>query len=103
MGAPEPPTLPPTQPAAEAPDFPPAPQQPELGGQGDEAGNGAGISGDSQFLGPPALHKGSLGSGGMEWIMCDECNKWRQAATGTVARGPWECTMNKDPRCACCA
>lgn len=49
-------------------------------------------------VGPPALHRGGMAGTGSEWIACDECGKWRQAAVGDVARGPWTCAMNADPR-----
>ena len=52
-----------------------------------------------QLGGPPALHRGGMGGTGSEWIACDECGKWRQAAVGDVARGPWTCANNTNPRC----
>ena len=45
------------------------------------------------------LFGGGMGGTGSEWIACDECGKWRQAAVGDVARGPWTCSINLDPRC----
>jgi hypothetical protein len=54
-----------------------------------------------QLGGPPALHRGGMGGTGSEWIACDECGKWRQAAVGNVARGPWTCSVNQDPRYHC--
>ena len=59
----------------------------------------AGHQAAEQLGGPPALHRGGMGGTGSEWIACDECGKWRQAAVGDVARGPWTCSINQDPRC----
>lgn len=59
----------------------------------------AGNQAAEQLGGPPALHRGGMGGTGSEWIACDECGKWRQAAVGDVARGPWTCSINQDPRC----
>jgi CW-type Zinc Finger len=59
----------------------------------------AGHQAAQQLGGPPALHRGGMGGTGSEWIACDECGKWRQAAVGDVARGPWTCSINQDPRC----
>ena len=59
----------------------------------------AGDQAAEQLGGPPALHRGGMGGTGSEWIACDECGKWRQAAVGDVARGPWICANNTDLRC----